>query len=169
MKTIGSHPGAILFRMSIMVILVAIVVLVFFSYLGATEREFERASIVQTKKIIDSSLAVIFATYAVKGNLNGLNSLDGANPFTLLSENQINPLAYRGDIDTDVSRELEPGWYYLLHRNHLVYVSRYLETDFYYKIDLVYEDIDNSGRFESDTDTFQYLRFVSIGEVEKEY
>ena len=43
MKTIGSHPGAILFRLSIMIILIAILMIVFFSYLDDTERELERS------------------------------------------------------------------------------------------------------------------------------
>lgn len=167
MNTIGSHPGAILFRLSLMIILIAIMMTVFFSYLDATQRELERTSIIQTKKIIDSSLAVVFATYAVKGRLNELNDIDGSNPFIYLREYQVLPPAYQGEIDHDVSNDLSPGWYYLKHRKRLVYVSRYLEIDYYYAIILNYEDVNQSDRFESTIDKFQNLQFVKTGELTK--
>ena len=81
MNTLGSHPGAILFRLTLMVILIAILIMVFMSYLEDTERELERVSISQTKKIIDSSLAVVYSTYAVNHRLDELNDLEGGNPF----------------------------------------------------------------------------------------
>lgn len=167
MSAIGSHPGAILFRLSIMIILIAIMTTVFFSYIDATQRELERTSIIQTKKIIDSSLAVVFATYAVKGKLNELNDIDGGNPFIFLREYQILPPAYRGEIDHDVSKDLIPGWYYLRHHKRLVYVSRYLEVDYYYTIILNYEDVNQSDRFESTIDKFQNLQLVKTGELSK--
>jgi hypothetical protein len=88
MNTIGSHPGAIVFRLGIMIILIAIMMAVFFSYLDDTERELERVSVLQTKKIIDSSLVVVFATYAVNNRLGELNDLDGGNPFVFLTRHR---------------------------------------------------------------------------------
>ena len=57
MNTIGSHPGAIIFRLSLMLIIVLILIVKFFSYVGKSQRSFESASIRQTKTIIDSLFA----------------------------------------------------------------------------------------------------------------
>lgn len=164
MNTLGSHPGAILFRLSGMIILIAVLTVIFFSYIDNTEKELERASIEQTRKIIDSALTVVFATYAVKGRLNELNDLDGSNPFVFLREYQMLPSTYQGEIDHDLSENTQPGWYYLKHRKRLGYVSRYLETNFFYSVILNYEDVNQSDRFESGIDKFQNLQFVKTGE-----
>ena len=165
MSTIGSHPGAILFRLSIMVVLIAIMMVIFFSYVEDTERELERASVLQTKKIIDSALAVVFATYATRNRLHELNDLDGGNPFVFLKEYQILPPAYVGERDHDLSADEIPGWYYLTHRRLVVYHSYFSELDSYYTVVLSYQDSNESGSFEPATDKFQSLRFVEIAEI----
>ena len=162
MNTIGSHPGAILFRLSIMVVLIAIMVSVFFSYLDDTERELERISVLQTKKIIDSALAVVFATYAVNNRLNQLNELDGGNPFVFLAEYQMLPAAYVGEIDTDPGLDQAPGWYYLKHRGMVVYKSYFTGADSYFTTVLKYQDNNQSGSFEVASDRFQSLQFIKI-------
>lgn len=165
MSTIGSHPGAIVFRLSIMIILIVTLVSIFFSYLEDTERELERTSILQTKKIIDSSLAVVFATYAVNNRLNELNDLDGGNPFVHLAEYGILPTAYVGEIDHDPGKDQEPGWYYLTHRRILVYKSLFSDADHYFEIVLNYEDRNQSGSFEPASEKFNSLQFVRIAEL----
>ncbi len=162
MSSIGSHPGAILFRLSITIILITIIVTMFFSYLDDTEKALERSAILQTKRIIDSSLALVFATYAVKGRLDDLDQLDGGNPFAFLREYQLLPPAYQGELTRDVSPGLAAGWYYLPHRGQVVYRARYLETDSYFAIVLFYEDRNRSGFFESGKDVFNHLKFVEI-------
>jgi len=165
MSTIGSHPGAIVFRLSIMIILIVTLVSIFFSYLEDIEREFERTSILQTKKIIDSALAVVFATYAVNNRLNELNDLDGGNPFVHLAEYGILPTAYIGEIDHDPGKDQEPGWYYLTHRRILVYKSLFSDADHYFEIVLNYEDRNQSGSFEPASEKFNSLQFVRIAEL----
>ena len=165
MSTIGSHPGAIVFRLSIMIILIVTLVSIFFSYLEDIEREFERTSILQTKKIIDSALAVVFATYAVNNRLNELNDLDGGNPFVHLAEYGILPTAYVGEIDHDPGKDQEPGWYYLTHRRILVYKSLFSDADHYFEIVLNYEDRNQSGSFEPASEKFNSLQFVRIAEL----
>jgi len=165
MNILGSHSGAILFRLSLMIILIVIMVMVFFSYVDSAEREFERKSVLQTKKIIDSALAVVFATYAVNNRLGELNDLDGGNPFIFLEEYEMLPPAYVGEIDRDPGDGAEAGWYYLKHRRILVYKSLYSEADHYYKIVLNYEDTNQSGSFESASDRFRGLQFVKIAEL----
>lgn len=165
MKTIGSLPGALLFRTVVSTTLILILVAFFFSYLEGTERELERTSIAQTKKIIDSALAVVFASYAVNGRLNELNELDGGNPFVFLEEFGIAPPGYRRVLETDLSTDLDPGWYYLAHRRQVAYKSYFLDADTYFAIRLNYDDVNGSGRFERGVDRFRNLAFVRAAEV----
>ncbi len=165
MNTIGSHPGAIFFRLSAMIILIAILIMVFLSYVDDTERTLERTSILQTKKIIDSSLALVFASYAVNGRLNELNQLDGANPFVFLQEYKILPRGYKGELDTDLSIDVDPGWYYLSHRGVVAYRPYFLDSDRYFSVLLDYEDLDQSGQFERGVDKFNNLYFVRAVEI----
>ncbi len=162
MKTIGAPPGAILFRLSLMIIIVAILVIIFFRYVDDTQVELERQSILQTKRIIDSSLAVAFAGYAVKGRLDDLNQLDGGNPFLILEQFELLPPAYHGEFEGDFAADQEPGWYYLKQRRQVVYKSRFAGGDHYYSLRLDYEDINRSGSFESGHDRFNRLQFVRI-------
>lgn len=162
MNTIGSHPGAILFRLSIMIILIAILMTVFFSYLEDAEEGLERSSILQTKRIIDSSLAVVFATYAVGGRLDELNDLRGGNPFVFLEEFRILPPGYVAAIDTDLDAGREPGWYYLSQRRLVAYKSLFTGADSYFKVVLNYDDLNQSGSFESQADRFRNLQFVKV-------
>jgi hypothetical protein len=147
-----------------MIILIAIMMVVFFSYLDDNERELERVSLLQTKKIIDSSLAVVFATYAVRNRLNEVNDLDGSNPFVFLEEYQMLPAAYVGEIHHDLDAELAPGWYYLGHRRIVAYRSYFDQADSYFAVTLNYQDNDSSGSFEPANDRFQNLQFVKIAE-----
>ncbi len=165
MNTLGSHPGAILFRFGVLVILILIMIMVFLSYAEDTQKEFERTSVLQTKKIIDSALAVVFATYAVNGKLNDLNELNGGNPFVFLKEYQMLPVSYQGEIDQDLSADLAPGWYYLKHRQRAVYKSRYIDRDSYFAVVLNYQDLNQSGSFEADSDKFQNLQFIKTAEI----
>jgi len=160
MNTLGSHPGAIVFRLSIMVILIAILTSVFFSYLEDTEKEFERSSILQTKRVVESSLAVVFASYAVGGRLDELNDLHGANPFVFLKEFGIRLPAYAGLLASDPDGDTAPGWYYLEHRRVVVYRSRFIGGDSYFTVLLNYEDRNGSGSFEPNADRFRNLQFI---------
>ena len=157
MKTLGSHPGAILFRLSIMIILIAILTVIFFSYVDDTEKELERTSIAQTEKIIDSALVLVFATYTTNNRLGELNELVGGNPFEFLQEFEIVPPAYQGVIDSDLNAGMNPGWYYLGHRGQVAYKPFYNDNERYYAVVLNYDDKNLSGRFEPGPDRFEGL------------
>ena len=159
MNTLGSHPGAISFRLSIMVILILIFILYFLFYFDDYKQDIESSSILQTKKIIDSSLAVVFATHAVNGDLDGLNEIEGGNPFEFLKQYQMLPTTYQGVLEQEPPEGLPPGWYYVVQNEHVVYVPRYLADKSYYAITLKYRDHNQSGRFESAADKFQNLLF----------
>lgn len=165
MNTIGSHPGAIRFRLSVMVIVIAILVVIFFRYTDSMQKELERQSIMQTKRIIDSSLAVVFASYAVKGRLNDLNQVNGANPFIFLEQYSradisMLPPAYRGEIARENLDGLKPGWYYARGSGNVIYIPRFLLDTEWYSLVLIYDDNNQSGRFEADQDRFKTLQFV---------
>ncbi len=162
MRTIGVPPGAILFRLTLMMIIVAILVVVFLRYVDDTRLELERQSILQTKRIIDASLAVAFAGYAVEGRLDDLNELDGGNPFAILERFELLPPAYQGEHESAYTADLEPGWHYLKRRKLVVYRPRYTGGDRYYALRLDYEDLNRSGSFEAAHDRFTRLQFVRL-------
>jgi len=160
MNTLGSHPGAIIFRLSVMMIIIAILVVIFFRYTDSTQKELERQSIMQTKRIIDSSLAVVFASYAVKGRLNELNQIEGANPFVFLKEYSLLPAAYRGETGQSELARLEPGWYYSKGNGNVVYIPRFLDDVEFYAVVLNYDDVNRSGQYEPGQDSFRNLQFI---------
>ncbi|MFV2033210.1 MAG: hypothetical protein ACC663_12000, partial [Gammaproteobacteria bacterium] len=112
MRYIGSHPGAYTFRLIMIVIIVSTLIVAFFRYTDRISIETEKASIQQTVNIINSSLAVVFATYAVKGELDRLNELNGGNPFINLAEYNLTPANYQGELRAENLNDLAPGWYY---------------------------------------------------------
>lgn len=160
MNTLGSHPGAILFRFSVMIIIIAILAVIFFRYTDGTQKALERQSILQTKRIIDSSLTVVFASYAVKGRLDQLNQLEGSNPFVFLEEYSLLPAAYRGEIAQENLAELKPGWYYSRSSGAVVYIPRFLDGVDWYSLVLNYDDVNQSGSFEAGQDLFRNLQFI---------
>ena len=112
--------------------------------------------------IINSSLAIVFATYAVEGKLDDLNDLEGANPFVFLRKYKLLPATYVGEIDHGLNDQLAPGWYYLKHLRQVGYKSLHLGDRFNFELVLRYDDINESGRFESGIDVFKGLNFIEV-------
>lgn len=160
MSTIGSHPGAINFRLSVMVILILALTYIFLHYAEKAEQAIEFQSIQQTQRIIESALVVVFATYASQGRLDELANLEGANPFEFLREYQVLPVTYRGEIEVAGSSMPESGWYYLSGSGDLMYAPFRLSESVYFRVVLDYDDIDRNGRFEPGQDQFKALRLV---------
>ena len=162
MKQISVPPGALKFRLVMTVILVIILILVFFNYTSRISVTLEKTSIRQTKNIINSTLMVVFASYAVKGELDRLNELNGANPFKHLENYSLLPATYRGDIGVDKLAVSVPGWYYDRANGLAIYKPLYDDKDYYFSIELDYRDVDGSGRFEPEIDEYQRLRFKQL-------
>ncbi len=160
MSTLSSHPGAILFRLSVMIIIIAILMVAFFRYTDGTQKALERQSIIQTKRIIDSSLTVVFASYAVKGRLNELSQIEGSNPFVFLKDYSLLPATYRGEIAQEDLAELKPGWYYSRVSRAVVYIPRFLDGAEWYSLVLNYDDVNQSGSYEAGQDLFRNLQFI---------
>ena len=166
MKTIGSHPGAIMFRMTIMVILIAIIIVVFFDYIERARAGLEQSAIQQTRRVIDSSLVLIFSSYAVSGQMQRLDEIDGGNPFELMREFDIYVPEYRGELGHDLTTEQRSGWYYLYKRGLVVYKAHFMKSDSYFRIRLGYLDRNGSGTFDYGIDKFENLAFVKVTEIE---
>lgn len=156
-KTIGSHPGAISFRFSLMVILILIFISFFFIHIRDAERDIERVSIEQTKRVIDSSLVVVFSSLAIKGELNQLNRLVGANPFELMRDFSLTPTGYKGIVETASLIGEESGWYYVKGSQQITYKPRYDENRRTFKLMLDFDDLNQSGIYEVGEDNFRHL------------
>jgi len=116
--------------------LVIILILVFFNYTNRISVAIGKTSIQQTKNIINSTLMVVFASYAVKGELERLNELIGSNPFRYLETYSQLPATYRGDIGVDKSGDSRPGWYYDRANGLAIYKPLYDDKDYYFRIEL---------------------------------
>ncbi len=162
MKQISVPPGALKFRLVLIVILVTIFMLVFFNYTNQISVTLEKTSIRQTKNIINSTLMVVFASYAVTGELERLNELNGSNPFEYLEKYSLLPATYRGDIGVDKSKNSTPGWYYDRVNGLAIYKPLYDDKDYYFRIELDYRDVDGSGRFEPEFDEYRRLSFRQL-------
>ncbi len=162
MKQISVPPGALKFRLVMTIILVIILILVFFNYTSRISVAIEETSIQQTKNIINSTLTVVFASYAVKGELERLNELNGGNPFEYLEYYSLLPPTYRGDVGVDQSGGSTPGWYFDGVNGLAIYKPLYDDKDYYFRIELDYRDVDGSGRFEPEFDEYRRLSFRQL-------
>lgn len=162
MKQISVPPGALKFRLVMTVTLVIVFMLVFFNYTNRISVAIEKTSIQQTKNIINSTLMVVFAGYAVKGELERLNELNGANPFEYLEKYSLLPPTYRGDMGVDQSGDSTPGWYYDSVNGLAIYKPLYDDKDYYFRVELDYRDVDGSGRFEPAIDQYRRLKFRQL-------
>jgi hypothetical protein len=162
MKQISTPPGALKFRLIAIVILILIFMLTFLSYTNRISASFERTSVQQTKNIINSTLAVVFATYTVKGEMDRLNEVNGGNPFDYLEVYGQVPTTYQGEIDVDDLKVDRSGWYYDRTKGHALYKALYDDQVYTFTINLEYRDINGSGEFEAGVDEFQFLSFRQL-------
>jgi hypothetical protein len=162
MKKIGTPPGALKFRLVAIIILVTIFMMAFLNYTNGISASLEKTSVQQTKNIINSTLAVVFAIYTVEGELEGLNEVNGGNPFEYLEKYGVVPVTYQGEIGVDNLKFRNPGWYYNRAEGVALYKTIYDDQVFYFMIVLDYRDVDGSGQFEPGVDEFQRLSFRQL-------
>ena len=162
MKQIGTPPGAFKFRLIAIVILMLIFILVFLSYSNALSIATEKASIQQSKSIINSILAVVFATYTVRGELGRLNDLSGGNPFVYLEKYNMLPSTYRGEIKGEILQDAISGWYYDEEKGLVIYKPFHEKKMYYFTIELDFQDVNGSGYYEAESDQFNRLSFRQI-------
>ncbi len=157
MRNISFPPGSNNFRLLMIVVIVGALWLFFFDYTSQISIKTERVSVQQTKNIINSSMAVVFATYAVNNQLDRLNELDGGNPFIYLAEYNLLPGTYRGEIEGGDLADIKPGWYYDKSQGNIFYKPYYDEAILYFALVLDYRDVDGSGKYESGVDEYRRL------------
>jgi hypothetical protein len=162
MKKIGTPPGALKFRLVAIIILVIIFMMAFLNYTNGISASLEKTSVQQTKNIINSTLAVVFAIYTVEGELEGLNEVNGGNPFEYLEKYGVVPTTYQGEIAVDNPKASGPGWYYDGAKGIALYKSLYDDEFYFFAIELDYKDVDGSGRFEPEIDEYQRLSLKQL-------
>jgi len=162
MKQISTPPGALKFRLIAIVILILVFIVAFLNYTNGISITTEKASIRQTKNIINSTLGIVFATYTVKGELDRLNEVEGGNPFEYLEIYSQVPATYRGEIELFKLEEGEPGWYYDRVNGQALYKPFYNDQIYYFTIVLDYRDENSSGKFEADIDEYRQLSLKQL-------
>ena len=136
---------------------------IFLNYAEETQRVYEQNSIQQTRRIVDSTLAVVLASYAVKREMAALADIDGSDPFRLIREfDLVVPPSYQGAVEQRSLAALEPGWFYLAPLGLTCYKARFATGDRCFRLTLEYDDVDGSGRFDSGVDAYRNLRFVEL-------
>ncbi|MCP4490776.1 MAG: hypothetical protein GY820_26205 [Gammaproteobacteria bacterium] len=164
MKYLSTHPGAVGFRFVLMIIIITALMGLFFVYNARLENVVEQASIQQTKNIIQSSLAVAFASYAVEGTLDKLNGLNRGNPFRHLEVLNMVPNNYVGEIEGEGSGLINAGWYFDLESGETLYKT-YSDKKVLRFIQLLdYRDVNNSGEYESGVDEYIRLYFKQLAQ-----
>lgn len=162
MKSIGFPPGSNKFRMLMIVVIVAALWVLFLDYTDRIAVETEKASIQQTKNIINSSLAVVFASYAVKGELDRIDELNNGNPFVHMAEYNLLPNSFRGVVELTDIDNLEPGWYFDIVSRKVFYKAFYSNRVYYFAQVLKFRDVNGSGHFEAAIDEYQRLYFKQL-------
>ena len=121
MKTLSSHPGAAIFRSTIVIILILICIVTFLIF---TEKLSQRSEVIAKDQVvvaIKQALAMMLYDYAIKGQLQELDKFDKENPFVPLAIYRGLPENYRGTI-SDSSEIGDFGWYFDINLREAIYV-----------------------------------------------
>lgn len=162
MRSIGFPPGSDNFRFLLIVIIVVALIVLFFDYTDKLAIATEKISIQQTKNIINSSLAVVFASYAMNGELDRLNELNGGNPFVYMADYNLVPGSYVGEVELGDIGDFKSGWYFDILSRKVIYKAFYSDKIYYFALVLKFRDLNGSGRFESAWDEYQRLYFEQL-------
>ncbi len=126
--------------------------------------ESEKMDMEQVLHNLKQSILVTVGEHLVESDLFELQRLQGSNPVLLLRSNPDNYIGERGDLD---ERPPAGYWYYNYDRQVLIYRvihtrsfrSRGTLTDeAAFKLNLIFTDNNNNGRFDRGVDVVQSLR-----------
>ena len=145
-KTIGSQPGAKVFRSNSVVILVSVCVVMFLVFVDGLEKDVEVAAVKKTISEINASLAITLYQYVIKGQLDDLPKFDKQNPFIFLSINGTLPDNYRGTVRGEAAELINRSWYFNLDTNEVMYYS--LDNPRVFELRFTYTDKNNDGVYE---------------------
>jgi hypothetical protein len=161
MNSISSTPGASLFRTVGSIILVSIFIVVFLNTISGFN---QRAEKIARDTVIDEiNIALAFRLYqsVIDGTLDELPSIHLQNPFVVLSgSNYSVPLSYKGEV-TEGQPLRESGWYFDAKQKTLLIWDTANAYDSY-QLQFIYQDLNDSGAFESASDQIKQLGMVKI-------
>lgn len=149
MKTISSHPGAGLFRSTIVLILILFLIVTFFLVTDKLSRQAEEIAKDQVLIEIKQALSMMLYDYAVKGRLAELANYKEGNPFFPLETYRQLPRNYRGTISSINDLEVS-GWYFDLASKRAIY--RYSDdemSDLKFSLEFRFDDLNKDGLYTS--------------------
>lgn len=149
MKTLASHPGASVFRSTIVIILILICIVFFFTFTDKLGQQAEEVAKDQVIAEMKQALAMMLYDYAIKGQLADLSQFDRENPFVPLAIYRELPKNYRGTISG--SSEIgEFGWYFDINLRETIYVfSSGNNPSQRFVMKFKFEDQDGNGIYNS--------------------
>lgn len=148
-RSIGSHPGAGVFRSTLVIIIILLSILYFFHSTRDLGRRVETVAADRVVTEMRQALAMMLYDYAIQGRLNELERFDRENPFVPLSIYRDLPTNYHGVV-SDAGGIAESGWYF--DRAERVAVYRHRDPDRpdrKLSLVFVFEDLDGDRRYGS--------------------
>ncbi len=147
MKTLSSHPGAGVFRSTMVIILILVCITSFFIFTDKLSLQAEEVAKDQVLVEIKQALAMMLYDYAIKGQLLALEKFDRENPFVPLAIYRELPKNYKGAVKSE-SELVGLGWYFDLNAKMAIYKFSDNQTPLSkYVMKFEYDDLDNDGVF----------------------
>ncbi len=163
-----NQRGFTLLELVVVVLIISILFLVAIDKYLDLLVDVERATMEQNLGIMRSAVAMQVARKIVDGEVGQIADMAGTNPMNYLSQHQQN---YLGELEQADPAAMEAGqWYFDKSQQNLVYQVK--NTDYFqselndpprarFKIELVYDDRNNNGNYEPDTDNVEGVRIVA--------
>ena len=146
MKTISSHPGAGLFRSTIVLVLILILILTFFLATQKLTRQAEEIAKDQVLVEIKQALSMMLYDYAIKGRLAELSKFEDGNPFSPLQTYRQLPQNYHGTVRSEKEIKVN-GWYFDSTNRTVIYKYSDNETpNLNFGLEFRFDDLNGDGR-----------------------
>jgi len=145
-QTISSIPGAEKFRSIIVIIIILVCIIAFFTYTDKLSRQAEDVARDRVITDIKYALSIMLYDYVIKGRQIELEKFDQENPFMPLAIYKSLPSNYHGVVKSTRNDALS-GWYYESERKVTVYIGRQKEL-VYFKLRYIQPEHAKVGRFE---------------------
>lgn len=169
-KMNGCAPGGFTYLELVAVILIVSLLFIVAAWkFQHLKVDAERVAFEQTASAVRSAVALQMAEYIVRDDFDRIVGMVGSNPVDYLAEV---PGNYAGEVRPADQADIEGGrWYFDKKRHFFCYNARYAD-DFRssnedegvacFAIRMLYDDRNDNGSFDEDTDDFNGLQFVSL-------
>lgn len=166
MKTLASHPGAGVFRSTLVIIIILLCIISFFTFTARLGQRVEEIAKEQVIIEVKQALAMMLYDFAIKGRLSELSKFNEDNPFVPLAIYRDLPKNYFGTIGSETEIK-HSGWYFdIAHRTAVYRYSGHRIEDNRYKMTLEFEDLNEDGVY--DTGDVGYLA-INKSDTEGQY